>query len=205
MNIVMIQGSPKKADGATVQILDYLQTALKDQHEVLRIHALRDASASVATVAEAGALVVAFPLYVDGLPSHLLSFLEGLLAERPALKAKTLLYCVVQNGFIEPEQNRLAIAMTKAFCQQAGLTFGQALAIGGGPVIGAVPLGKGPLARVGRALDDLAATIAAGESAQDRFVAPPFPRFLYILIAHISWRVQAKQAGLRSRQLRSRP
>jgi hypothetical protein len=202
VNIAMINGSPKTVGSASARVLDYLQEALGDAHDFTRVHALRDIPASVAAGMGADALVVAFPLYVDGMPSHLAGFLEGLLAEPARPRAGTPVYCVAQSGFIEPEQNRLAIAMIRSFCKQAELTFAQAVAIGGGPMTETAPLGKGPFARVGRALDELAVAIATGAAGDDRFVSPAFPRFLYIRAAHIGWRLRARKAHAR---LRSRP
>lgn len=75
MNVVFINGSPKKTGGATGKLLDMLAPKLGEGSEVSRYDAAQFATAPLQG---ADALVIAFPLYVDGLPAHLLRTLEML-------------------------------------------------------------------------------------------------------------------------------
>ncbi|MDR1028560.1 MAG: hypothetical protein LBL63_03995 [Clostridiales Family XIII bacterium] len=43
--------------------------------------------------------------------------------------------------------------------------------------------------------------IRGSKAAGNRFVEPNFPKFLYNMIAHMSWRVQARRYGLKAKQL----
>jgi hypothetical protein len=54
---------------------------------------------------------------------------------------------------------------------------------------------------LGRALDLLAENIQSGHSAEDCFVDPNFPRFLYKTAANMHWRIQAIKNGLKIREL----
>ncbi|MBU9742217.1 hypothetical protein KTH81_00160 [Lachnospiraceae bacterium ASD3451] len=74
-----------------------------------------------------------FPLYVDGIPSTLLQFLKTL--EDHAPRSKPVISVLINCGFIEWEQNDVAISMIKLFCGQNGYAFGSALSIGSGEAI----------------------------------------------------------------------
>ena len=78
-------------------------------------------------------LVLAFPLYADGLPVTLLHFLKALEAHLPAHKptVSVLINC----GFLEYGQNDIAVEMVALFCRQNGFPFGSVLKIGSGEAI----------------------------------------------------------------------
>lgn len=78
-------------------------------------------------------LLLVFPLYADGIPVPLLSFLKTLAAHPP--KKKPVISVLINCGFIEWQQNRLAVEMVKLFCTQQGYVFGSALMIGSGEAI----------------------------------------------------------------------
>jgi multimeric flavodoxin WrbA len=202
MKIALLNGSPKSQGGASGLILSYLSEKLKGAAELVSCHIVKQGANDVVDAADGcGALAFAFPLYVDGLPSHLIRFLEeaqGGLAHRAA-HAKV--YVLVNNGFYEARQNTLAIAMMGRFCTRAGLSWGRGVGIGGGGLMWAAPIGHGPLRTLGRALDETARNILALETRDDFYVKPNFPRFLYIFMGHMGWKRQAKKNHLNPRQL----
>ncbi|MDR1438701.1 MAG: hypothetical protein LBJ10_01410 [Clostridiales bacterium] len=159
-------------------------------------------TAILAAMRGCDALVLAFPLYVDGLPSHVVRFLDGWRQEIGAACGGAKVYALANNGFYEARQNSLALAMLGRFCERAGLGWGMGAGIGAGGMIGAAPIGRGPLAKLGEALDGMARKIAGLQSADSVYAEPNFPRFLYILAAHVGWRKQGRANGLSPRQLR---
>jgi hypothetical protein len=68
-------------------------------------------------------------------------------------------------------------------------------------MVGALPIGRGPLRNLGRALDSLAGNIRALESAENIFAEPNFPRFLYTFAGNMGWKSQARRNGLKIKQL----
>ena len=107
--------------------------------------------------------MLSFPLYVDSIPAGLLwtlTELEQRLKGSQGLE-RTLVYPLVNCGFFEAAQNRLAISMVWAWCESCGLGQGRALALGGGEMLGGMPAGKGPLAALDKSLDELAQDILA--------------------------------------------
>lgn len=52
-------------------------------------------------------LLLVFPLYADGLPVTLMHFLKGV--ERHSIENKPTIHVLINCGFIEPEQNEMAV------------------------------------------------------------------------------------------------
>ena len=78
-------------------------------------------------------LLLVFPLYVDGVPAVLLPFLKTLAAwdGTPRPRVHVLVNC----GFLEPEQNQVAVKMVRFFCKRYGFPWGMTLRIGSGEAI----------------------------------------------------------------------
>ena len=55
-----------------------------------------------------------FPLYVDGIPVTLLNFLKAL--ENSPPQHKPVVSVLINCGFLEPEQNSIAVKMIQLFC-----------------------------------------------------------------------------------------
>ena len=89
----------------------------------------------------ADAVVFALPLYVDGVPSHVLHFLEVL---EQSCRGKNLhfsVYCIANNGFIEGRQNEPLMQVFENFCSRAGLKWGGGTGIGGGVMLNVTRIG----------------------------------------------------------------
>lgn len=205
MKILLVNGSPKSKNSASEVLEGALCERLGNSHQYVKCHAIKTSAAQMQQAAEGcAAIVILFPLYVDGLPSHLLRLLEevkeGIAKAAPGAKV----YGVANNGFIEGQQNRLALQVLENFCAASGLLWGQGLGIGGGGMVGTMPFNKGPLKNIGLALETLAANISALKTAPNIYTQPNFPRFLYIMAAHIGWRSMGKKNGLRAKQLHNK-
>lgn len=159
----------------------------------------------ITLLADCDLLLLAFPLYVDGIPSHLLHCLRQLEGAFRAPGGKEIMvYTIVNCGFYEDAHNELAIAMMKNWSERAGLKWGQGLAIGGGgmlPFLKSIPLGRGPFKKLKPAFAQLASHALNRSSGETIFFTPAFPRFLYKLAGEIGWRQAVKANGLRSGDL----
>jgi multimeric flavodoxin WrbA len=206
MKAAIINGSPKRQGGASEMIVTALQSRLTQAADCAICHAAeQNRDEIMGAFVDRNALIFVFPLYVDGIPSHLLRLLDethNFLADAAPGAA---VYCIVNNGFYEARQNSVALELMKNFCVRSGLKWGQGLGVGAGGMIHAARIGRGPLKNLGKALDALAENILNRKSADDHFVEPNFPKFLYKMIAHIGWRMQAKKYGLKTKQLYDRP
>ncbi len=81
-------------------------------------------------------LVIALPLYVDGIPSHVLMFLERLESYCIENQKSFKLYVIANCGFYEGEQTSIMLDQLKCFCKKADLIYGGAIGIGAGEMLG---------------------------------------------------------------------
>ncbi len=197
MNILLLDGSPKAQNSASAYYLKALEGMLGGNTITWRSARGDDPNAVAEQILAMDALVVAFPLYVDGIPSHLLAFLEELEQRLGRHKAYVPVYALCNAGFYEARQTQLALDMMKLWCEKAGLRWGKAIGIGAGGMAMAAPVGQGPFANLGREFAALTDCIQRQVAAEDSFVEPGFPRFLYKSMAHQGWRAQAKKNGVR--------
>lgn len=210
MKIALINGSPKNMESASGCLLQELKKFLGDDKEIAE-YSFRKPQLNeeeMEQVAESNALVFAFPLYVDGIPSHLLSCIMQLESFLSTIKEKDIVvYTLVNCGFFEGHQTALAIEMMKNWCKKAGLRWGQGIGMGAGGMLQSVknvPAGYGPKKDLGEALSKLVKNISERSSGEDIFITANFPRFLYKLAAEMGWRKSVKANGLKTRNLHLR-
>lgn len=208
MNIAMINGSPKPAGSNSGLLLGMLEPLLADGNE---LHAYTPNKRPLtpeqySELCRMDVLVLAFPLYNDGIPSHLfqlLATLEGYLKlER---EREIYVYALINNGFYEGEQNQIALDILKHWCTRAGVHFGQGIGHGAGEMLGSLgkgSLGRGPLKNLGRAMHSLAGSIRSRNSAESLLINPNFPRFAWKWSAtHSFWHGKARGNGLKRKDL----
>jgi multimeric flavodoxin WrbA len=210
MKIALINGSPKNMESASGCLLQELKKFLGDDKEIAE-YSFRKPQLNeeeMEQVAESNALVFAFPLYVDGIPSHLLSCIMQLESFLSTIKEKDIVvYTLVNCVFFEGHQTALAIEMMKNWCKKAGLRWGQGIGMGAGGMLQSVknvPAGYGPKKDLGEALSKLVKNISERSSGEDIFITANFPRFLYKLAAEMGWRKSVKANGLKTRDLHLR-
>lgn len=208
MEIAFISGSPKIKDSASEYILQELKVFLEnDNNTICEYHFIKPKLSieEMEQLKECNVLVFAFPLYVDGVPSHVLNCLIQLEMFLIATKEKDItVYCLVNCGFYEGYQNTLAIEIMENWCAKAGVKWGQGVGIGAGGMLTAiknVPIGHGPKKNLGKALKQLSNNILKRDSEENIFITANFPRFLYKLSAEIGWRKLIKSNGLKRKDL----
>lgn len=154
-------------------------------------------------VNQADLLILACPLYVDSLPYLVTNALELIAAHRQAQKAPgpCQFVAILNCGFPEAQHNDTALAICGQFARQAQLGWQGGLALGQGGTIGGRPLAQlgGMGHSIVQALDLTASALAQGRSVPAEAVAlmakPLMPNFFYTLMAHLGWRMQARQQG----------
>lgn len=208
MKIAFINGSPKVKGSASGCILQDLKTFLKPDSNTICEYNFSKPQLSkeeMEQLVEYNILVFAFPLYVDGIPSHLLSCLSQLEEFFTTMERKEIIvYSFVNCGFYEGHQNRLAIEMVENWCEKAGLKWGQGIGIGAGGMLQSlqsVPIGHGPKKNMEKAFKLLVNNILKCTSGENIFITPNFPRIAYKLAAEMGWRQTVKANGLRRRDL----
>lgn len=208
MNIAMINGSPKPANSNSGIMLKMLEPLISTGNELSYYTPNKKplTPAQYSELCRMDALVIAFPLYVDDIPSHLFRLLvtleEYLKSERGQ---EIYLYAMINNGFYEGSQNHIALDILKHWCTRAGVHFGQALGQGAGEMMGfleKVPPGKGPLKNLGKALHSMADNIQSRSTGDSQLFSPNFPRFAWKFSAtHSFWNATAKKNGLKRKDI----
>lgn len=209
MRIALINGSPKINNSASGILLEDLKGYLREKTEIVNFNFQADTISKdvISELAKTDAWVFAYPLYVDGIPGHLLSCLIQL--EETCLKnPKIHIYGIVNCGFYEGIQARLALMLLQNWSVKTDFCWGGGVGVGGGgglDMMTKLESGKGPKAPIDKALESFADTILKKEVQENNYVSVAFPRFLYKIGAQIGWRQMIKANGGKARDLGKTP
>jgi multimeric flavodoxin WrbA len=210
IKVSLVSGSPKPLSSSSEALLESLRIKLSS-HFLVNLFNLNKTSMpeeSLASIMESDILVLSFPLYVDGIPSHLLNCLFEMEKHLKRYAGTDMtVYAIVNCGFFEGQQALPALEMVKNWCVKAGVSWGQGLGVGGGGMIqnlASVPDGQGPKKNFSMALDQLASNINAGSEGENLYISPNFPKIGYKIGAEMGWRHQIKMNGLSKRDLNRR-
>lgn len=158
-----------------------------------------DYAALAARLRAAETIVLATPLYVDGLPSAVLRLLSAL-EQDPGGKKRV--YAIGNLGFYESRQIQNLLAFVRSWCEQCGYVYGGGLAVGAGAMnaqLLKLPGAKNAVA----GLERFASAILDGRSVNDHYEDSfLFPRAAYVLAANHSWIPKGKKNGLTKEELR---
>ena len=204
MKIGIINGSPRGKKSNSEILINYLYSLLEG-HKINKYYSFFNKidSEIKSEIHNTDALIFAFPLYVDSIPSHLLDTIVKF-EEEKIINSKTKIYCIVNNGFFEGKQNQLAILQMKNWCKKIGAEWGQGVGIGAGEILSyleKVPLGKGPLKNLGKALNQLSNNIKTLNSDNEIYINPNWSRLLYWIQGTISWIIKARKNKLKMKEL----
>ena len=135
MKTVLLNCSPRKRFCASAYFL-FLQSLFVGGEKVTeKLRSPADHTRILEQLRDAQAVVFGLPLYVDGVPSHVLRFLQEMEAFCRENGLKLRVYCIANNGFIEGKQNEPLMQVFENFCARAGLVWGGGVGIGGGVML----------------------------------------------------------------------
>ena len=152
-------------------------------------------------------IILAFPLYVDCLPSGVIKALE-LISDYRKLQdnPKKQRFAVIINcGFPEAEHNNTAIRICRIFSREVGFEWMGALKIGMGGGLGGKTLEErgGMVRNIVSGFKIAAKALAQGkqipEEAFELVSKPMMPRKMYTSMGNLGWNIQAKQFGVRKK------
>ena len=209
MIISIINGSQKTRESNSGVIIDKLHKLLKEKHKVK----IYNSGITLFTneifkeIISGDIIVLAFPLFVDAVPSHTLKMLIEL--ENVIKQERTdilIMYSIVNNGFYEGKQNRVVFEIIRNWCEHSGVKFGGGIGQGAGEMLGGAndsyPMEKGPFINLYRALELLVKRIESKEPFGIVYLNPSFiPRIVFKIMATISWNRQAYKNGLKKKDM----
>jgi len=201
MKTLLINGSPKLKNSASGILLETLALMIDGRSEVEYAHFKKhDSAADFKTYEEADTVVIAYPLYVDGVPGHLLACLKDI--EKKAEKKKGLrVYGIANCGFYEGVQAAISLDILKNWCNRCGFIWSGGIGIGGGGAITSMPKLKKAIkpsqgiSKTARALAGMAEDICSGGSRANVYPSVMLPRWIYQSAAHINWKKKIKANG----------
>jgi multimeric flavodoxin WrbA len=210
MNVALINGSPKIGQESNSGILlNFLKQKIAP-HNIIFNHSINRNSLKEEQIREfhiMDVIVIAFPLYCDAPPSHLVQMMVQIenYSKNNTIQKRPYVYVIVNNGFYEGKQNEIALEIMKNWCDRVGFIYGQGIGHGAGemlPYIKNVPLGHGPLKNLGRALDEIAKNITNKQEGENIFLSPNFPYIGWKFMAtNVFWNGQAKKNGINKKDI----
>ncbi len=205
MKIALINGSPKGNNSTSHALLEDLKGYWGEDVETVNfgVSSAAISKEKLEELSEMDVWVLAFPLYIDGIPGHLLSCLIQL--EEARLQNRQVhIYGIVNCGFYEGIQAELALKLLRNWSIKAGFLWSGGVGVGGGGGLASMPKvepGHGPKAPIDKALAAFSDSVLKRKVQENMYVSVAFPRFLYQMGAQIGWRQMVRANGGKSGDL----
>ncbi len=132
MKTVFIDCSPKKRLSASGFIMGLTKIFVLGTKKKEKLRTPADHERVLSEINDADTVVFSMPLYVDGVPSHLLPFLKKMEKSCREHNKDLNVYVIANNGFIEGKQNEPLMRIMENFCDRSGIKWCGGLGIGGG-------------------------------------------------------------------------
>ena len=135
MKTVFINCSPKKRFSASAYFLGLQRLFVKGRKVTERLRNKSDHNRILDELSDADTVVFCLPLYVDSVPSHVLSFLKEMEGFCNENDVRLNLYSISNNGFIEGNQSEPLLQVFQNFCSRSHLKWCGGIGIGGGVML----------------------------------------------------------------------
>jgi multimeric flavodoxin WrbA len=134
-NLCFINGSPRKEKSGSSYLLSELVNLLDKNIKTKEYYIgnIMNDKTLLEEIICYDKIIFASPLYVDCFPNTMLEFMaifEDFIKDKNNLKID--MYCLVNCGFLESTQNRIAINIMKIYCKRLNFNWRFELGIGGG-------------------------------------------------------------------------
>lgn len=135
MKTVFINGSPKKNLSVSSYLLGIVRLMVKGKVIMEHVRNAGDHDRVMNNIKDADTVVFALPLYVDGVPSHMLAFMKKMEQYCIDNNIHLNLYVVSNGGFIEGCQNKPLMQVFENFCKRCNFQWCGGIGIGGGVML----------------------------------------------------------------------
>lgn len=141
-------------------------------------------------------VVLVFPLYADAIPVTLLNFFKSY--EEAAHESRLKISVIINCGFLEYEQNDIAVKMIEMFCKKNDIRLGSVLKIGSGEAILQTPF----KIFLDRKMRRFAKSIESGKY-RTFCVTMPIPKRMFIKASTQYWLNYGKRNGASEEEMRT--
>jgi len=150
MKVLFLNASPKRRFSASQYFLDLVRIQMAGcETKGIKLSGPSVYNETFGVFKTIDALVIALPVYVDGVPSHVLKFLVEAEKFCKENNCRFRLYVISNCGFFEGGQCKNVLAIMRSFCNAAGLQWGAGIGIGGGEMLSFLRL-SGPVFELAR-------------------------------------------------------
>lgn len=194
MKTLIINGSPKVKNSGSEILINKLRKYIHDaSFDEIDINIKNYKENFSEKINNYNKIVLFFPLYADGLPSHLLEAMENL---SKRIKNNIEIYSVVNCGLIEGIHTKQGLGIIENFSEATGNTYMGGIGIGG--CGGLFNMKEKKILKfvdrnINKALKLLSDRLQKDEELENTYTSINFPRWLYRIAAGISWKKDAKK------------
>lgn len=140
MKTLFLSLSPKKRWSNSSYLASISRRFSGRDSAILHYKGRKDVPRLLAELKEGGRLVLVMPLYVDGIPSHVLELMEMIQAHAQKEPFPLKVYAIMNCGFYEGVQCEYALEMVECWCLRCGFAFQGGRGIGAGEMFGVMRL-----------------------------------------------------------------
>lgn len=191
MRIALINASPKVKESASGALInDFLACAHgKCECEVVVMNKPTVTDEMLETLKSCESWVIFYPVYVDGVPGHILSCLKTLEGAKDEIGQKRI-YAVSNCGFHDGKQCEPSLEVISHWSKKSGHIYCGGLGVGGGGALFALlnmKPGDKPKSKIDKSLDFLLKNVIAKNIFENIYANVGIPRAIYKLIAELGW------------------
>lgn len=135
MKTVFINGSPKKKLSVSSYLIGIVRLLVGGEVVKEQVRNSGDYERILNSIADADNVVFCVPLYVDGVPSHMLGFMKVMEKFCVENNIQLKVYVVSNGGFIEGSQNKPLMQIYENFCKRCNFQWCGGVGIGGGVML----------------------------------------------------------------------
>lgn len=135
MKTVFINGSPKKKLSVSSYLLGIVRLLVKGEVVTEQVRNAKDHERILNSIRDANTVVFGLPLYVDGVPSHMLTFMKEMEKFCVENQIHLNVYVLSNGGFIEGCQNKPLMQVFENFCKRCNFEWCGGVGIGGGVML----------------------------------------------------------------------
>lgn len=194
-NVMMINASPRAPRSNSRRYAELFAKYSRSQTEYQEVRKSNHA-ALCRMMEDFSDILLVFPLYADGIPVTLLNFLKTLEEDLP--EKKPVISVVINCGFIEPQQNDIAVEMIRLYCRKTGFPFGSVFQIGSGEAILNSPFGIFVKAKMKK----FAASISAHRYGKFQ-VTMPISKNMFLTASSAYWEKYGKKNGVSKEEMQT--
>ncbi len=207
MTVTLIDASPKAKDSTSGKLLNIVKEIFSEEITIreIKLFAKSFSEEQKNILKESDGIIFSFPLYVDGIPGHLLSCMKQAETEN-LIKQNAYVYGIVNCGFYEGIQAENALMVMENWCYKIAVPWGGGVGIGGGGAMDMIPMNtpNGPIAPVWKELEKMCVDIETKRIGENCFTQIKFPRFLYKMGGQMGWKKMIKKNNLKVSDLNKR-